>query len=126
LKTKANTPPMATLSAAPPPPDVLMQRIVQILEAARGQVVRSVNASIVTAYWLIGHELVEAIQQGEQRASYGQALIVRLAEQLTARYGKGFSAANLRDFHQFYLAYAAPMPVTIFHKARPYEGMGQA
>jgi hypothetical protein len=53
-------------------------------------VVRSVNASIVTAYWLIGHELVEAIQQGEQRASYGQALIARLAEQLTARYGKGF------------------------------------
>jgi predicted nuclease of restriction endonuclease-like (RecB) superfamily len=68
-------------------------------------VVRSVNTTTVMANWLIGHELVEAIQQGEQRASYGQALIARLAEQLTARYGRGYSAANLRDFRQFYVTY---------------------
>ena len=83
----------------------LLQRIVQILEAARGQVARTVNTATVTAYWLIGRELVEAIQRGEQRAAYGQALIARLAEQLTERFGKGFSASNLAYFRQFYLAY---------------------
>jgi len=87
-------------------PDVLMQRVVQILESARSQVVRTVNTATVTAYWLIGRELVEAVQQGEQRAAYGQALIERLAGQLTARYGRGFSVANLKNFRQFYLAYA--------------------
>ncbi|MDR2851785.1 MAG: PDDEXK nuclease domain-containing protein [Burkholderiaceae bacterium] len=75
------------------------------MEAARERVVRSVNTATVTAYWLIGRELIEAVQQGEQRAAYGNALIARLAEQLTARYGKGFSATNLDYFRRFYITY---------------------
>ncbi|MCL2830449.1 MAG: PDDEXK nuclease domain-containing protein [Betaproteobacteria bacterium] len=86
--------------------DTLFGRITTIVESARYQVVRTVNATTVTAYWLIGRELVEAIQQGEPRASYGQALIARLAERLTERYGRGFSAPNLANFRQFYLAYS--------------------
>ncbi|MDR1349417.1 MAG: PDDEXK nuclease domain-containing protein [Zoogloeaceae bacterium] len=109
--------PLATQSAAAQAPDALMQRIVQILEAARERVVRTVNAATVTAYWLIGRELVEAIQQGEQRAAYGRSLITRLAEQLTARYGKGFSASNLAYFRQFYLAYPDRIAGKIFHTA---------
>lgn len=96
----------ATRPSAPEDADALAQRIVQILETARERVIRTVNTSVVSAYWLIGRELVEAIQQGEQRAAYGQALIARLAVQLTARYGQGFSAANLRNFRQFYATYA--------------------
>jgi predicted nuclease of restriction endonuclease-like (RecB) superfamily len=107
--------PLATQSAAPQAPEALMQRIVQILEAARERVARTVNASTVAAYWLIGRELVEAIQQGEQRAAYGQALVARLSEQLTARYGKGFSASNLAYFRQFYLAYPDRITGKIFH-----------
>lgn len=105
----------ATQSAAPQAPDALMQRIVRILETARERVVRTVNASTVTAYWLIGCELVEAIQQGEPRAAYGQALIARLAEQLTARYGRGFSVTNLWYFRQFYLAYPDRISKKILH-----------
>jgi predicted nuclease of restriction endonuclease-like (RecB) superfamily len=106
-KSTAKKPaPAAQETTAASAPDALMQRVVQILEGARGQIVRTVNVSTVTAYWLIGRELVEAIQQGEQRAAYGQALIARLAEQLTARYGKGFSSQNLWNFRRFYLAYA--------------------
>lgn len=94
---------LPTQSAAP---DALMQRVVLILESARSQVVRTVNTATVSAYWLIGRELVEAVQRGEQRAAYGQALVERLSEQLTARYGKGFSATNLDYFRRFYLTYA--------------------
>ena len=46
------------------PADELLQRIVQILDTARDRVVRTVNTATVAAYWLIGRELVEAIQQG--------------------------------------------------------------
>jgi hypothetical protein len=86
--------------------DDLLHRVTLILDAARAQVARTVNTATVMTYWLIGRELVEAIQQGEQRAAYGQALIVRLAEQLTLRYGKGFFATNLAYSRQFYLAYS--------------------
>lgn len=115
----------STPSATAPEPDTLMQRVVRILEAAREQVVRTVNVSTVTAYWLIGRELVEAIQQGEQRAAYGQALIARLAQQLTARYGKGFSATNLWYFRQFFLAYPDRLASGIPHPAGG-ESPGQA
>lgn len=106
ITTAKRLAPAARETTAAPAPDALMQRVVQILEGARGQVVRAVNVSTVTAYWLIGRELVEAMQHSEQRAAYGQTLIARLAEQLTARYGKGFSSQNLWNSRRFYLAYA--------------------
>lgn len=88
----------------------LFGRIASILDAARGQVVHAVNHATVAAYWHIGHEIVEAVQQGDKRAAYGKALIERLAQQLTERYGKGFSATNLGYFRQFYLAYRDRIP----------------
>lgn len=81
-----------------------------VYDAARGQVVRAVNLATVSAYWHIGREVVEALQQGEERATYGKALIERLAQRLTERYGKGFSATNLWYFRQFYLAYRDRIP----------------
>jgi hypothetical protein len=90
--------------------DDLLGRIASILDTARGQVVRAVNHATVSAYWHIGREVVEALQQGDERAAYGKALIERLAQQLTERYGKGFSATNLGYFRQFYLAYRDRIP----------------
>lgn len=54
----------------------LFQRIRDILEHARRQIVRSVNSEMVRAYWLIGREIVEEEQHGQARAGYGEALIV--------------------------------------------------
>jgi hypothetical protein len=88
----------------------LLGRIASILDAAHGQVVRAVNHATVSAYWHIGQEVVKALQQGEERATYGKALIERLAQQLTERYGKGFSATNIGYFRQFYLAYRDRIP----------------
>lgn len=107
MARKTDKPTSPTPPVPPATSDVLMQRIVQILEAARTEVVRTVNTATVTAYWLIGRELVEATQQGEHRAAYGQALIAQLAEQLTARYGRGFSATNLASFRKFYITYTS-------------------
>ena len=87
-------------------PEVLFDRVAAILEQARGNVVRAVNTNMVLAYWLIGYEIVEAVQKGENRAKYGQAIVENLSNRLTARYGKGFSVTNLWYFRQFYLAYS--------------------
>ena len=90
-----------------PMPAPLLDRVVAILEEARGQVVRAVNTQMVWAYWLIGREIVQALQGGEERAAYGQQVLSEVSTQLMQRYGKGFSIANLQNFRKFYLAYSA-------------------
>ena len=67
----------------------------KIIDAARESAVRSVNAAMTAAYWLIGRRIVEFEQSGEDRAEYGAALIERLTEDLTARFGRGFSTQNI-------------------------------
>lgn len=84
----------------------LFERIARILESGRGRVLRTINHETVLAYWLIGREIVQALQGGEARAQYGNALIADLSKCLTEHYGAGFSVANLKNFRQFYLTYA--------------------
>ncbi|EKD38450.1 MAG: hypothetical protein ACD_75C00732G0014 [uncultured bacterium] len=67
--------------------------------------VRSINANMVLAYWLIGRELVQEIQGGEERAEYGKQVLEQLSKKMTHRYGTGFSIANLKNLRQFYLIY---------------------
>lgn len=85
--------------------DALFARVVEIIEAARGHVARSVNTATVQAYWLIGREIVEVEQHGEKRAGYGARVLEGLAKRLAGRVGKGFSVPNLRNMRQFYLTY---------------------
>ncbi len=61
---------------------------------------------MVLAYWLIGREIVEALQGGEKRAEYGKKVVEELSARLTDRYGQGFSVPNLKNFRQFYLTYS--------------------
>lgn len=88
-----------------PKPDALFGRVVSILEQTRGNVVRAVNTNMVLAYWLIGREIVDELQRGEQRAEYGKKVVEALSVRLTEHYGKGFSFTNLWYFRQFYLAF---------------------
>jgi predicted nuclease of restriction endonuclease-like (RecB) superfamily len=87
--------------------DDLFERIVSILEQARGNVVRAVNTNMVTAYWLIGREIVEEIQKGKRRAGYGELVVEDLSLRLTQKFGSGFSATTLQYFRKFYLVYPA-------------------
>jgi hypothetical protein len=64
----------------------VFDRVVSILEEARSNVVRAVNSNMVTAYWLIGREIVEEIQGGEDRAEYGKKVVEELSEKLTKKY----------------------------------------
>jgi len=88
----------------------LFDRIVTILEQARSNVVRAVNSNTIVAYWLIGREIVQEIQEGEQRAGYGKRIIEDLSSKLTKRFGRGFSVPNLRNFRQFYVMFQERKP----------------
>ena len=87
-------------------PAPLFERVAGILELGRECVLRTINHETVLAYWLIGREIVQALQGGEVRSKYGNALITDLSKRLTERYGAGFSVANLKNFRQFYLVYS--------------------
>lgn len=91
---------------APEKSNPLFDRVVSILEEARSNVVRAVNSNMVVAYWLIGREIVQELQDGEERADYGRQVIEDLSNRLTKRYRKGFSTTNLWYFRQFYQAYS--------------------
>lgn len=67
-----------------------MARVSGILDQARANVVRAVNSNMVIAYWLIGREIVQALQGGEERAEYGSKLLRELSVALTKRYGRAF------------------------------------
>ncbi|MCK9215443.1 MAG: DUF1016 N-terminal domain-containing protein, partial [Rhodoferax sp.] len=99
----------------------LMSRVVSILDQARANVVRAVNSNMVIAYWLIGREMVQALQGGEDRADYGRQLVKELSKALKKRYGRGFSVTNLKYFRLFYQTYSERLP-EIGHEARDQLG----
>ena len=79
--------------------------IVAILEGSRRAAARSVNALMTATYWEVGRRVVEFEQGGENRAAYGQALLVRLSGDLTKRFGRGFGVDNLELMRLFYQTY---------------------
>ena len=102
----------------------LFDRVVSILEQARQNVVRAVNTNMVLAYWLIGREIVQELQGGEERAEYGQQVLENLSARLTERYGKGYSVTNLKYFRLFFQAYPGRMNA-IRHPAGDELAAGQ-
>lgn len=75
--------------------------IIHLVDSARTETVRSVNALMTATYWEIGRRIVEFEQGGEARAAYGTQLIKRLSKDLSLRYKRGFSAKNLRQMRLF-------------------------
>lgn len=83
----------------------LYKDIKGILEEARQSAYRAVNFAMVVAYWEIGKRIVEHEQGGKGKAVYGTGLLKELSEKLTADFGKGFDASNLRYMRLFYQAF---------------------
>jgi len=77
----------------------------QLIAESRQQVLRAVDVVQVQTYWLIGQHIVEFEQGGAQRAAYGRGLLVKLGQALSAEFGRGFDATNLRHMRGFYLAF---------------------
>ena len=80
----------------------LIGEIAQVIAQARGHVRQSVNRAMVASYWEVGRLIVEHEQQGQARAAYGQRQLAELSARLTAQFGKGFTANNLRYMRQFF------------------------
>jgi predicted nuclease of restriction endonuclease-like (RecB) superfamily len=82
--------------------DAVLSSIVELLELARRTSARAINAMMTATYWEIGRRIVEFEQGGKSRAEYGEQLLDRLSQDLSTRFGRGFSIRNLRSFRGFY------------------------
>jgi len=85
--------------------ETLAGQIASVIQQARSRVRQSVNSAMVASYWEIGRLIVEHEQQGSARAAYGQRQLAVLSARLSALFGKGFDATNLRNMRRFHLAF---------------------
>ena len=82
-----------------------------LLKDARAKAYAAVNYSMVGAYWLIGKQIVEEMQQSGNRANYGEQVIKNISKALTAEFGKDFSDRSVRQYRQFYQTFPK-LPIT--------------
>ena len=100
MPSKPTPHPQHPISHEPLP--TLINQLRGLIESARKQALRAVGSIQVRTCWEIGRHIVEFEQQGQDRATYGARLTPKLAESLTAEFGKGFDERNLRHMRAFF------------------------
>lgn len=90
----------------------VLSSMVELLEEARRTSARAVNSIMTATYWEIGRRLVELEQGGKDRAEYGKELLGRLAKDLSAQFGRGFSRSNLEYMRRFYGYWQIPQTLS--------------
>ena len=84
--------------------NLFFNNIKDLVINSRNKVYQVVNIEMLNLYWNIGKSIIE-IQQGEERANYGDTILDKLSQKLTSEFGKGFSKRNLERMRKFYLLY---------------------
>jgi predicted nuclease of restriction endonuclease-like (RecB) superfamily len=84
--------------------DKLYMELSALIASSRQRLAGAVNAELTRLYWTVGQRLATEVLGGE-RAQYGSQLMARLGRQLTAEFGRGFEAKNLRRMVQFVQAF---------------------
>lgn len=83
--------------------DVLISKIDTVHNNIQSDVIKSISSGLTLRNWIIGYYIVEYEQNGDDRAKYGDKLLLNLSKSLS--HIKGMSRSNLQSFRQFYLLY---------------------
>lgn len=81
-------------------PKALLMDLRSLIETTRGRVAARVNAEITQLYWQIGARIRRDILK-EERAGYGEGIVVAVSQQLVEEFGKGFDRTNLSRMVRF-------------------------
>ena len=101
-KKRSNTPSPAAANS-PPGYDEVLTGISALLDLVRHSTAQAINSILTATYWEVGRRIVQFEQRGHVRAAYGEGLWKRIADDLTARHGRGFSKSNIALMRAFYL-----------------------
>lgn len=88
----------------------VFEEIKDLVINSKHRVYSVVNTEMLNLYWNIGKIIME-IQQGDERATYGDAVLEKLSNKLTVEFGKGFSKRNLERMRKFYICF--PIATTV-------------
>ena len=88
----------------------IFDNIKELVISSRNKVYSAVNTEMLSLYWNIGKAIME-IQQGDERASYGDSVPDKLSQKQTNEFGKGFSKRNLERMRKFYIYF--PIATTV-------------
>ena len=83
----------------------LLLKVGTTLEKGRSRVAAALKTIMVDTYWEIGRDIVKYEQDGHEKAEYGSEVLSRLSQDLTNRYGKGFSRSNVVYMRKLYNVY---------------------
>ena len=83
----------------------LLDRVAALFTQARLRAIRDINLTQVMAYYEIGKEIIKFEQKGKSRGEYGEKLIERLSEDMSRKFGRGFSPTNLKMMRLFYQSF---------------------
>lgn len=81
---------------------LLYSDICSIIEKAQQRAFSAVNIYLTLRNWLLGERIAREEMDGAKRAVYGKKIIETLANDLTAKYGKGFDNKSLYNYIKFY------------------------
>nr|WP_302412818.1 PDDEXK nuclease domain-containing protein [uncultured Gemmiger sp.] len=76
-----------------------------MIEVSQKAAYRAVNLALVQRNWLLGYRIAQEELKGEERSEYGKGIIKKLADELTASYGRGFDFGSLYKYCRFYKLY---------------------
>ncbi len=75
-----------------------------IIEQAQRSAYQAVNETLIKRNWLLGMRIQHEVLK-DQRAEYGEQVIIFLAKELTAKYKAGFTKTNLYNYIGFFEAW---------------------
>jgi predicted nuclease of restriction endonuclease-like (RecB) superfamily len=78
----------------------LLTELSSYIDKTHLRIASGINYEMVQLYWSIGSSVRTEILH-DDRASYGEYIVVTLSRELVTRYGTGFSEKNLRKMMQF-------------------------
>ena len=85
----------------------LVERVSALIDQAQSFAAVQVNATLTLRNWYIGRMIDVAVLR-EGRAGHDQELVASLAQQLTARYGRGYDRTNLYRMVRFSQQFTDP------------------
>jgi len=83
------------------PETALIHDIRRMIDKTRTLVASAVNVGLTKLYWEIGKRIHQEILAGD-RADYGKQILATLSQELSQRYGSGFSYSTLTRMVKFY------------------------
>lgn len=85
----------------------VFENIKNLVNKSKDKIYSAINREMISLYWNIGKIILE-IQDGDERATYGDEVLKKLSIKLTEEFGKGFSIRNLERMRKFYVCFSIP------------------